>query len=277
MDGTDNTPPEPKKMHRRWVGSFLSFLIPGAGLSLSGRKRTGLVWFICFIGFWILKSVLAPIPSIPSVYALGLLAVINVLLACLLLVHSFRAVPRLNVKVWVFILLLAAGLKLSKPLLFRQLAWPFKIPTGGMTPTILTGDHILVQGYAYWFSEPKRGDVIVFRTDAINSPHLPKDQFYIKRIAGLPGEHIEIVRGRLLVNHRPIEGPPVLTNADFAIRFPQTSMFTSVTIPMKCYFVVGDNVTNSFDSRYFGLVPHSSVIGKATKIYWPYERQGDIR
>jgi len=277
MDTTTDAPPEPTKVHRRWVGSFLSFLLPGAGLVLSGKKRTGFIWFSCFISFWVIKSFLVPTPSVPDIYALGVLTVVGILLTCSLLVHSFRAVPRLGVKGWLSVVVLVVVLSVLKPVVLGRIVRAFSIPTGGMEPTISPGDHIFVQNSAYWFKKPERGDVVIFRTDGINSPLLPKGQVYVKRVAGLPGEHIDIVNGRLFVDDHPIEEPMALTNANFAVQFRQASTVTSITIPATSYFVVGDKATNSFDSRYFGLVPRQSIIGRATKIYWPPNRHGDIR
>jgi signal peptidase I len=148
-----------------------------------------------------------------------------------------------------------------------------------MKPTIVPVDHLLVQTSAYWFGAPSRSEVVAFRTDALDSPLVPKDQIYLKRIAALPGEAIQIIQGHLLINERPVQSPAVLAGTNLSA--PQTTFppggTNTYVVPADSYFVLGDNGTNSLDSRHFGAVPRHSIIGRATKIYWPWARAGDIR
>jgi signal peptidase I len=104
----------------------------------------------------------------------------------------------------------------------------YSIPSGSMEPTLQVGDHILVTAYR---SEPQRGDVIVFR-----SP-LNADELMVKRITGVPGDLVEGQQGRLIV-------------------------------PSGCYFVAGDNRANSFDSREWGVLARSAIIGRARLVLW---------
>jgi len=138
---------------------------------------------------------------------------------------------------------------------------------------------LFVQTSAYWFAAPSRGDVVVFRTDMLDSPQVPKGQFYVKRVAALPGEALRIAGGRLLVNERPLQSPAALAGTNLSmphIAFPPGDTSTYV-VPAGSCFVVGDNATNSLDSRSYGPIPRASIIGRATKIYWPLPRAGDIR
>src|SRR6266481_5248584 len=79
-----------------------------------------------------------------------------------------------------------------------NLVHPFSIPTGGMTPAVSPGDHILMEGFTFVFGKPHRGDIVIFETAGIES--LPQDEIYVKRIAGEPGDHVRISDGKLFIN-----------------------------------------------------------------------------
>jgi signal peptidase I len=266
-------------MYRRWVGSLLSLLLPGAGLFLAGDKRNGRRWFFAFLAVWLLYILLAPLPLLPGLLAFIALAVVSLFLICWMLASSFRPVPRLGFRGWVLFLLLATTVGLAEGGFGHLFARPFSISAGSMAPTILRNDRILVQTYAYWFSQPQRGDVVAWKTDALADPILPKGQLYLKRVAALPGERVEIKDGQLLVDGKPLDRPTIFVGKDFTPPHIGTFSVTTnpLTLPPETYFVVGDNLTNSLDSRYFGPVPLKAIYGRATKIYWPLDRAGDVR
>ncbi len=153
----------------------------------------------------------------------------------------------------------------------------FKIPSGSMEPTLLIGDHILVNKFIYGVklpfirktlipvSEPERGDVIVF----IYPVDPSKD--FIKRVMGVPGDRVEIIDERLYINGRPCEEDPgVYTGNDTASHPGAKYNFGPVTVPEHRYFVMGDNRDHSYDSRFWGFVPESSIKGEAFMIYWSW-------
>lgn len=266
-------------MHRRWVGSLLSLLLPGAGIFLAGDRRAGLTWFISLTALWLAEDVLSSLPVIPGLLIFWSLSVGGLALLCWLLVRSYRTVPKLGFRGGLGFLSLVVVVQASEFGLSRLFVRPFSMPTGSMEQTILRADHILVQTCAYWFSKPQRGDVVVFKTDSMDAPALPNGQFYVKRIAALPGEHVEIRSGKLFVDGKAINGPSALTRKDFTT--PGGGLFPSETnslsVASDAFIVVGDNPTNSFDSRHFGPVPLKAIYGKVTKIFWPLDRIGDIR
>jgi len=185
---------------------------------------------------------------------------------------------------------------------------PFKIPSGSMLPSLYIGDYILVNKFAYGIripvwnkkviatGEPKRGDVMVFR--------YPKDPSvdYIKRVIGLPGDHIAYYNKVLYVNGKPIsrkftkqyDGPgqshanEYVENLDEAghamLLMPgrANSLEGKYVVPEDMYFVMGDNRDNSNDSRVWGPVPDRNLVGKAFMIWmhWSDEahwsRIGDV-
>jgi signal peptidase I len=265
--------------HRRWVGVLLSLPIAGAGIFLAGNRKAGLRWFL---GLTVLSLVTIGVASLSAIPGLGVclaLTCITSLLTLWMLVVSFKPVPKLGVRGWLLFLLLTGLLSSLEVMGTDRLTRPFKVPTGSMTPTIRSGDHLFVQTSAYWFGAPGRGDVVVFRTDALESSVTPKGEFYVKRIAGLPGKTLQITEGRLLINGRPLDRAAAKAGHDFGsfeMAFP--GMVSNVwRIPEHSYFVIGDNKENSLDSRFFGPIPRDSIIGKATKTYWPMARVGDIR
>jgi len=200
-------------------------------------------------------------------------------------------------------------------LLFRSfLAEPFKIPSGSMMPTLLVGDFILVNKFAYGLrlpvlgtklvsiGEPKRGDVFVFRYP--NPEHDPRKEGldYIKRVIGLPGDEITYRNKTLYVNGKEIpqaDVGPFVGSGNEARRMAgaeiheemlpevehqilQSSMLLpgregSWRVPAGQYFAMGDNRDNSEDSRYWGFVPEQNVIGKAFVIWMNWDGGIDFK
>src|ERR1041385_3092616 len=189
---TETTP-----THRRWVGSLLSLLLPGAGIYLAGNKRRGRLWFVGLLILWLVRMVVMPMPIIPGLYATLILLLCTFALWGWMLVSSYRSVPKLNFRSWAVVLPLALTFYVIKQFGARPVVHPFNMPTGSMEQTLLRGDHILVQTCAYWFSKPQRGDVVVFKTDSVGSPPLPQGQYYVKRIVALPGERVQVSDRRL--------------------------------------------------------------------------------
>lgn len=153
---------------------------------------------------------------------------------------------------------------------------PFHVPTGAMAPAVSPGDHVFMEGLSYLGHKPRRGDIVVFRTDGIAS--LPEDTIYVKRVAGEPGDHLRISDGNLFINEKPV----TLSNELGRISYLPSSHFaappnTNVTVAAGNYFVLGDNSTNSSDSRYWGSLPAQNVMGRICFCYWPPQRIGFVK
>jgi signal peptidase I len=224
-----------------------------------------------------------------------------------------------TIKVIIQALLIAA---VVRTLLFQ----PFNIPSGSMIPTLLIGDHLLVNKLVYRFRLPGRGEVVVFK--------FPQDRKtdFIKRVVGLPGDDVELADGKLLVNGGPVAdthasygpghpsgperfmkpfhvprrgetvrlaGPNIKLyqllvknelrergqNADVEVTDVQVGPDGRITdgrlsvngkivetwrVAEDYLFMMGDNRDNSYDSRFWGPVPRSDVVGKAMIIYWSF-------
>jgi len=173
----------------------------------------------------------------------------------------------------------------------------FKIPSESMEPTLLVGDHLLVnkfifEGSSAWYEHllPYRpirhGDIVVFKFPFDDHPH------YVKRVIGLPGDHIRIVSDKVYVNgsrvpepyvvHDPTAADPVVANypptdrhfmqyglrPEWAGQIMNYVQRDELIVPPAHYFVMGDNRDRSWDSRYWGFVDRDAVIGRPMLIYW---------
>ncbi len=170
----------------------------------------------------------------------------------------------------------------------------FHIPSGSMIPTLLIGDFILVDKVTYHFRPPERGDVVVF--------HFPlnEDVYYIKRIVGVPGDRVQVKNGVLYINGKPCkyqhlgkyvyyengkryEGElyyEFLPRRDgtvkkhyvlkTGIQGDNTDVFI---VPKGKYFMMGDNRNNSYDSRYWGFVDRSKIVGIARIIFFSWDSE----
>ena len=154
----------------------------------------------------------------------------------------------------------------------------FKIPSGSMEPTLLIGDHILVNKFIYGvkipfiratvipISRPDRGDVVVFIYP------VDKSKDFIKRVIGLPGDIIEIRDNKIYVNGKIYEDKHgYYANKGGGKGNPgNQDRFGPVTVPEDHIFVMGDNRDHSYDSRFWGYVPVDTIKGKAFIIYWSW-------
>jgi signal peptidase I len=138
----------------------------------------------------------------------------------------------------------------------------FWIPSGSMIPTLEIGDRVLVNKFIYRFTDPSRGDIIVFESVDNSNEDL------IKRVVGLPGDTIAVRGGKLFVNGEPQKEP--YTNK----MVPDRSFYARTTVPKNHVFVMGDNRGNSADSRVFGPLPEKNIEGEAFLRFWPPDRIG---
>jgi len=142
----------------------------------------------------------------------------------------------------------------------------FFIPSGSMEPTLQIGDRIVVSKLSVEFGTINRGDILVFKAPrAVASDCGDTVSDLVKRVIGLPGEHLSSKGNTIYVNGHPLAQP--WTHYE-----PIFRQIGKVTVPANHYFMMGDNESNSCDSRWWGSIPHSSIIGKAVVRIWPLSR-----
>ncbi len=152
----------------------------------------------------------------------------------------------------------------------------FKIPSGSMEPTLLIGDHLLVNKFIYGiklpfvkrkfmvFRHPRRGDVIVFIFPR------DKEKDFIKRVVGTPGDTVEIRRKKIYINGKLWDDPYGVYRDPGVTGLVPRDNFGPVVVPKGHVFVMGDNRDRSYDSRFWGFVPIDQIKGKAMILYWSW-------
>ncbi len=186
------------------------------------------------------------------------------------------------------------------------LAQNFVIPSGSMEKTLLVGDHLVVDRItiapsAKWmplvrYREPKRNDIVVFiKPGELDVEGKPTIMFLVKRLIGIPGDHIHLRNGIVIINgeaqSQPLAAPTTPENyRDYLDDFPSVPMTTDLgaterwavempnrvengdlVVPPGKYFMMGDNRHDSLDSRYWGLVPRENIVGRPLFNYWSFE------
>jgi len=144
---------------------------------------------------------------------------------------------------------------------------PIIVDGESMMPTLHNYDRMIVNKLSYTIGEPKRFDIVVF--------HAEEDKDYIKRVIGLPGDHIEYKNDTLFINGKEYKEPYLEDYKKQVIDGPLTEPFTlqeltgQTTVPEGHLFVMGDNRRYSKDSRHIGFIPIEKVVGKTNIVYWP--------
>jgi signal peptidase I len=285
-----------------WLAALLSFIMVGLGQVYAGRLVRGLIFSSAFsvaISVSILFLAFAgPLPTV----TFGLLAVVASLgltLAGVLDAYWVAARTRPDYELQAYnqpvVYLLLGLLVMSNGLGFAlhvrsSLFQAFRVSAASMRPTIGVNDRILVDKTAYRRTQPQRGDIVVF--------HPPTGDWrnhHIKRVIALGGDTVSMRNGDLYVNGQPLRRervwpdaqgqntgptPPAAIHQEqngtaryrilLSARAPQEQLdFAEITVPAHYCFVLGDNRSESADSRQFGPIPYAVIVGRADYVYWP--------
>jgi signal peptidase I len=149
------------------------------------------------------------------------------------------------------------------------IAEPRFIPSDSMFPTLHIGDRLVVEKVSYRLHPPTRGDIVVFEPPPLlKEQGFTKEQVFIKRIIGQPGQKLTITEGRVYVNDQPLPENYTKEPPDYELE--------QVQVPENQFFVMGDNRNNSNDSHIWGFLPQENIIGRATFRFWPFDRVGAL-
>ncbi len=162
------------------------------------------------------------------------------------------------------------AIALALALLIRSfVAEPRYIPSDSMLPTLEVGDRLVVEKISYHFRAPAVGEIVVFDPpQQLQIQGYAKEQAFIKRIIGTPGQIIQVHNGKVYRNNLPLE-------EDYIAQPPAYEM-EAVRVPENYLFVMGDNRNNSNDSHVWGFLPQENVIGHACFRFWPFDRLGQV-
>ena len=183
---------------------------------------------------------------------------------------SDRNPPQENEGSWLGELTRTIGLSIVLALGIRTFVAEARwIPSESMVPTLKINDKLIVDKLSYHFTDPQRGDIVVFSpTENIKKENPNLKDAFIKRIIGLPGDKVEVKGQRVYINDQPLQ--------EKYIEAPPNYQFGPVTVPANSYLVLGDNRNNSHDSHFWGFVPRDNIIGRAVVRFWPPNRIGEL-
>ena len=144
------------------------------------------------------------------------------------------------------------------------------IPSGSMIPTLQIDDRLVIEKISYYFNEPKRGDIIVFRAPqkALDAANVQGKAAYIKRVIGLPGETVEVKEGKVFIDGKALQ-------EDY-IQAPPDYILEAEVVPADEYLVLGDNRNKSSDGHVWGFLSKDAIIGRAAVRFWPLSRIGGL-
>lgn len=302
---TEQDLPPDKSRRRRWLAGLLSLLVPGLGEVYCGAFRRGLGAYGFFLGVDILAVLALAVWCRPATAMLtaGTTIAVRLMLAARAWRLARRRREHCELKSynhWYFYLALAlVGIALYQGAGLSARHWLVEcyfLPTGAMFPTVVRGDRVLANKTAYWFTPVRRGDMVAFRR--------PNGDAWLQRVVALGGDTIAIRDDCLIVNGQALEQevvdqavwqlkvdwpgaeqPPLAGPiAKESIGGRSYTIFLGddprdygknldeVTVPQGCLFLLGDNRHASFDSRGYGPIEASALIGRVDCVFWPPRR-----
>jgi signal peptidase I len=274
----DSTTPA-SQLGTRWrqplLALLLTLLADGLGQIYNGELIKGLPfalvgWLLIWLGF---RHLMYSFYGMYLFLGLGLafktyLCVDAFVVARKLQVDTTRRKAPLALRIGAATLITGAALLASSDSFSKRflIFHAFKTPSASMCPTICEGDRFVADVRAFRRSGPRRGDVVMFLFGEESSLH-------IKRVVAVGGDEVSTSNGRIIVNGNPVEPPASAcgTSAQ-ATSYEASPRLVPQRVPAGRLFLVGDNMNNSYDSRYYGTVEVSRVRGKPLYLYWSRRR-----
>ncbi|MFW9845848.1 MAG: signal peptidase I [Candidatus Thorarchaeota archaeon] len=267
-----------EKPRKAWLAGLLSFLMIGLGRIYNGKLRKGFLLYFAGQGLIgaIVISIIIYFPKPIFILFSLLIALIFLIYTIIDAVLAAKRTKEYKLRPynrWYFYLLfwILAAFVIQPTVTNKvksNLIQAFRIPSGSMLPTIFVGDYILAKTKLFIKNNLHRGDIVIFKW-----PKDPSKNFIMRAIA-LGGDEIKIVDKKVYINGLTLNEPYVinedqniLLTGDYKFR----DNFGPVKVPDDCIFVLGDNRDRSNDSRFWGFVQKSSIVGRASSIYWSYD------
>ena len=284
------------------LSGFLSLLFPGLGHIYSGSPKRGiflytLSWILLFVV--ILSGLLSSFKGLVTFICLTVGYIIYIAVDAFLIAWRSQNYELKSYNRWYIYLIYGLFVLFVPDIIFpitQNLGFrPYNIPTGSMIPTLNVGDHLMVDMKYYNKNEINRGDIIVFELPEKDNENSKKGIHSIKRVIGIPGDKIDIEERNLMINGKKVDQKYISSysfidnelsiNADkysekineksFEVIYLKelSSMVKGkieypITISPENIFVMGDNRDNSYDSRFWGLMPKKNILGKAKYVYY---------
>ena len=282
------------KTRKPWVAAVLSLLCPGLGQFYNGDW----IWPLISVFIGSAMTIVATYVLFDSLVKLVIAIVIGFVFDSIFAVHAYyqakrvgEIAPRSYHSWWGYILF--AALLYAVPdgygYLIPRRFLSFEIPSQSMVPTLLVGDRLVADGWAFLKDGPKVGDVIVF--------DYPQDHQikYVKRVIGLPGDEVSVKHGRITRNGTELsyagesqtvaidvsggydkfsETIGAVAHAVYFSRMMSAAEFGPIKVPEGKYFVMGDNRDRSSDSRVWGFVKREEIIAKMSYVYFSWDPEG---
>jgi signal peptidase I len=243
-----------------WINPLVSLLHSALCFAFALGIRKHRAWAaIAAAGFWLLPVPVLLLRGAPpnAIPALALSAAIGAAMLWTALALWHDRASRLHPWPWVAVLLLFT-------LGFVSLQ-PFRQPSSSMSPTVLAGDYFLVDTASWKLGRtPQRNQIVAF--------HYPLDpqQIFIKRIVAVPGDRVAMHDKQLIVNGVPVREPWAVHTSTYIDPYRDSLRGEELVVPRDSYFVLGDDRDDSLDSRYFGFVQRSKIVGSPLFIYGSY-------
>jgi len=270
-------------IRKPWLAGLMSVLLPGFGQLYNGQptKALLLAMFAFLVGGLLVSGLMLYTPlhppynvALPTLVALAVLVAIvrDAMRTARQQGDRYELKPSNKWYAYVsFAILCIFVLQPTGSKLIRHMIQAFRIPASSMAPTLLIGDQVLIDKSISWNGAVlQRGEIVVFK--------FPEDETkeFIKRIIGLPGETILIRNKTVYVNDQPLDDASYAQRIDPGIidgAINPRDNFGPVTVPGEAYFVMGDNRDQSLDSRFWGHVQRSKVLGKLRFIFWSWDAE----
>ncbi|MFC1542489.1 signal peptidase I [Pseudomonadota bacterium] len=260
------------KKRSGFIAALMSIFVPGLGFLYAGKWRfaiaTPIIFLLVITLFAWARFVLDPFLYVLLFFILVGLWLITIFWSFFLARENSPYALGKSQKWYVYILfvVVVSGsqtvLKDAESILYGYKN--FKIAFSSMASTLTSGDYVVVDT---WSSEPRRGDVVVFR-------HPKKDGAFTKRIIGLPEDAISIQNGYVYINGQQTNEPYVTQAYN---RRTSSENFPKTIVPKGRIFVLGDNRDNSSDSRHWGFVPEDNILGRVVHIWFSYDEKEGVK